>query len=221
VANARPWRGIAVLRNGRLAGCGPDPEQEAGGAQVAQRIGKDRHRRRDDPDEEAAEARAQDLSRRPRDLEPRVALGEAIAIDQLGQDRLVGDLEENRQDPSREPDHVELPHGQRAGQVRDGDEREDRRPAEVRRDQDASLGQSIHPRASREREEHEGQELDRPEQGDRQAEADQVDVREVEAEDVQRRVHVGRRQLLIVDAEDGHPLAVIGLKRDNRATHAR
>src|SRR4029079_351094 len=96
---ARLWR--PLLR--------ADPEEKDRGEEEADRVDEHRPRRSDRLDEDAGEAGGGELGGGAADLQLRVAFDELIARDERGEIRLVGDVEEDRQDPDDEADDVELP----------------------------------------------------------------------------------------------------------------
>ena len=114
----------------------------------------------------SGQAGPDDLGGRAADLQARVALRQSVAWHELRQERLVADIEEDRQRPGREADHVELPHRQGVGQVGDRDESEHQRPAEIGDDQDGAALETVDPHACRQREQQERQEVDRAQDPD-------------------------------------------------------
>ena len=140
-------------------------EDEQPRQQEAHGVREDRQRRRHQADQPAAEGRTGALRDRPRRLELAVAVDELVALDERRQVRLVRHVEEDRQRPDHEADHVHLPHRQDAERVRDRDRREHGRPTEVAGDEDGPATEPIDPGAGGQAEQDERQELDRAEQG--------------------------------------------------------
>ena len=83
-----------------------DREQEAAGDEEARRVDQDRVGRGDELDQAAREARARELRARARHLELRVALHQALPLNERRQVRLVRDVEEDREDSGQEADDV-------------------------------------------------------------------------------------------------------------------
>src|SRR4051794_18157853 len=96
-ARGLAWSFRATGAAGRNGEAGPEPEEERRRGEVAERVEQDRDRRGQDADQDAGEPRPEDPRRRAADLEPRVALLELVAGHELGDDRLVSDVEEDRQ----------------------------------------------------------------------------------------------------------------------------
>lgn len=89
-----------------------------------------------------------------------------LARDERGEVRLVRDVEEDGADPDEEPDHVELPERQRVRDIRNRNAGKEYGSPEVACDQDRAARQPVNPDPGREREEDEGEELDRSERRD-------------------------------------------------------
>jgi hypothetical protein len=83
---------------------GADPGQEDGGDDEADRVREDRVRRGDRGDQAARHARPGHLRDGDAELQLRVAFDQVIAVDELGEIRLVGDVEEDREDADDELD---------------------------------------------------------------------------------------------------------------------
>jgi hypothetical protein len=140
---------------------GADRGSEGARDDEAERVHEHCVRSGDERDQSASQARPGDLRSRLRDVQLRVALDQMVAIHDLGEVRLIGDVEENRVDPDEEADDVQLGEREVAGGVHDRDREEKRGPAEVADDEHRATLQPVDPYASGEREEQEGQELDR------------------------------------------------------------
>ena len=109
----------------------PDPCQEQGRHEVAERVDDHRERRPEEADQDPRHARPQDLRRAARDLQLRVAVDELVALDDARQVALVGHVEEHGQDAGDEADDVQLPDRQGIEVERHRDRRDRHRPAEV------------------------------------------------------------------------------------------
>jgi len=148
-------------------------------------------------DEPASEARA---PRGAADLELRVPFDDLVAIDERREVRLIGDVEEDLEDPDQEADDEELLEGQRIRDVRDRDRDEQRSAPEVADDQDRSPGQTVDPDTGGQGEQDERQELDRRERRDLERariEHENRDEREREPPDLRADLadRLGRPQL--------------------------
>ena len=130
--HADPLAGLVEMRLGRRLGLA-DGEQEDGRGEEAERVEEDRDGRRQDADERAADRWPGHGRRRAADLELRVAVHQPVALDERGQVRLVGDVEEDGQHADAEADDVELEHRQDAEHVGDRDRGQQDGPAEVGR----------------------------------------------------------------------------------------
>ena len=159
---AHAWR-LSWLRDD----LGPsDSKHEHRRAYEADGVEQDRVRRGDRADECARQPRPRELRGRAADLELRVAFDEALPLDQRGQVRLVGDVEEHRAHADDESDGIELPDGQRVEGVREWNRPERERAPEIAEDEDRLSPQPVDPDPRGQREEKEGQELDGAEKRD-------------------------------------------------------
>ena len=143
-----------------------DSEDEESRGQEADGVDEDGVRGREDLDEDAAEPWPADLRRRASDFELRVPLDDLRAVDEGGQVRLIGDVEEDLEGPDEEPDDEELAECQRIREVGDRNRHEECSTREVADDQDRTPRQTVDPHACRQREEDERQELDGRERSD-------------------------------------------------------
>ena len=100
------------------------------------------------------------------DLELGVAVDDLPALDERGQVRLVGDVEEHRRDPDEKADAVELPDRQRVEEVGDRDRCEQPGTRKIAGDQDRSPWQAVDPDARGQAHEQEREELDRCQRSD-------------------------------------------------------
>ena len=108
----------------------------------------------------AGNARARDLRHRATHLQLAVALDQVVAVDQRRQVRLVGDVEEHREDAGQQAHQVELLDAQRAEQGGDRNRAEQERAAEVGEDQDGSAPQTVDPDAGEQAEQQERREFE-------------------------------------------------------------
>ena len=154
-----------VRRDGAPAALA-DRQDQASRTEVADGIDKDCHGRGEEPDDPTAERLAKDLGRRLADLQLGIALDELVALQDRRQVGLIGDVEEDRHQPVHEPDDVQLPDRQAAQRIGDRDRHEHRGTTEVADDKDPPFREAIDPHARRQREQEEGQELDRRQQAD-------------------------------------------------------
>ena len=211
----RPVDRLVVLLHRRLRA--PDPEHEHRRHEVADRVDHHRERRLQHPDQEARDARAQDLGRGLGDLELGVALDELVALHDRRQVALPRDVEEHREAAVGEADDVQLPDGQGVEVERDRDGRDRDRPAEVADDQDRPPAQPVDPDPRRQAEQDERQELDRRQE----AELERRDV-----EDRRRDQRQGELRDRRAEDRDGlcrPELQEVGVAKEAaaRATHGR
>ena len=143
------------------------PDQECR-ADEADRVGGDRRRRADRLHEDAAHSRPGELRARPADLQPRVAVDDLVVLDEGGQDRLVRDVEEDREAARDEHDDEQLRVGERVERVRQRHRSECDRAPEVGEDEDGPAREPIDDRAGRQAEQHERRELHGRERADRE-----------------------------------------------------
>ena len=87
-----------------------------------------------------------------------------LAIDEKWQVRLIGEIEEDREDSDDELHCEQLPHREDAEAVSDRDRREQHSSSDVAEDQDRPASQPVDPDARRQRKDDEGQESERREQ---------------------------------------------------------
>ena len=125
-ARALAGRRIVRLRTDLFT---PDDADEERGGEVARRVEEDGEGRLDGLDEEAGDRRPGDLRRGARELELRVALDQLVALDDVGQVRLVGDVEEDLERAGEEGHDVDLDEGEPAADERDRDGRQQHRAA--------------------------------------------------------------------------------------------
>jgi len=128
-----------------------------------------------------------DLRARPAELELRVPLDELLFGDERREIGLVCDVEEDGERAGDKADDVELPDRHVPDDRGERDGAEGECPPDVRGDEDRPPCEPVDPNARRQREEEEGQHLDRPEEGDTERgriERDDGDEREREVRDL-------------------------------------
>ena len=144
----------------------PDEQQQQDGADIARGIEDDRDRGAYELGEETRDAGSDEAGGRHRHLELRVALDQPIALDNAGQVRLVGHVEEDLEAADREGDDVQLPEREPAGQERHRDRRKQHRAPDVGADQDRPAPHAVDPHPGGDGEQDEGQELQHGEQAE-------------------------------------------------------
>ena len=102
------------------------------------------------------------------ELQLRVPVDEVLPLDERGQIRLVGDVEEDGEDADRELEHEQVPDLEDAGNPEDRDQREQAGACGVADDQDRPAAEAVDPDAGRQREEDERQEAEHAEQRERE-----------------------------------------------------
>ena len=194
-----------------------DGDQERARDEEAHAVPHDGVRRRQELDQSACDCRARELPGRARHLELRVPVDEVLAIDERRQVRLVRDVEEDGQDAREEADHEQLGHGQVALEVDDRHRQEQKAASDVADDQHAAARQPVDPHACRQREEEEGQELDRAERGDRERRR----VQQLDRDDRQRQLRDRRAELTDRLARPHLHEVAVAPERARRSTHRR
>ena len=139
-----------------LSDCG----ERDGGEEERCRVEEHRDGRLKDVDHRARDRGASGLRERVARLQFAVRIDELDSIHERGKVRLVGDVEEHREDADEERQHVEVHDVEQAGDPEDRDGQDDRPAAQVREDEDRSALPPVDPHADEEPEEEEG---DRPE----------------------------------------------------------
>jgi hypothetical protein len=142
----------------------PDAQHEKRRYDEAGDVDRDRVWSCNGGDQYARQPRASHLRGRDGHLELCVPVDELLAIDERGEIRLVGDVEEDGEDPDHELKDEQVPHAQRAGRPENRNRREQDGAGSVADDEDRPPAQAIDPDAGRQCEEDEGQEPDHAEE---------------------------------------------------------
>lgn len=125
----------------------PDPPQPERREEVADGVGGQRRRVAQGLHDEPGQARARHRGHGQVRREPGVGVGQLLARDQPRHVRLVGDVEEHRQQADTEDGRQQLGQPEDAEQRRDRDRADQRGPAEVRGDQHRPVAHAVAPRA--------------------------------------------------------------------------
>ncbi len=144
------------FRPGIRAALGPlDGPQEERGEHIAGRVGDDGQGGPEHLDETAADPGTCDLGRRTDGLQRSVARDQLVLGQQLGQEALVGDVEEDGRHAGDQGDDVQLHHRQHTGDGGQRDARHRHRPHDIGADHQRQLAHPVDPGPGRQSDQQE------------------------------------------------------------------